>query len=149
MSKKVVFIINPKAGVKKKMNIPAFIKEHFSSDISYDIIIWKNKDDFKTYEKIKEFFDKYGNKAIVFARFLPIFRTFAPVVAGIVEMNKKQFMFYNILGSILWSFTMILAGHYLYELFLNHFQIDLKASFHPTYYDYNSCPYSYYEISEK
>ena len=49
----------------------------------------------------KDFFDKYGNKAIVFARFLPIFRTFAPVIAGIVEMDKKRFMFYNIVGSIL------------------------------------------------
>ncbi|MES2746806.1 MAG: VTT domain-containing protein [Bacteroidota bacterium] len=74
----------------------------------------------------KDFFDKYGNKAIVFARFLPIFRTFAPVIAGIVEMEKRRFMFYNIVGSILWSFTMIFAGHYLYELFLNQFHIDLK-----------------------
>lgn len=74
----------------------------------------------------KDFFDKYGNKAIVFARFLPIFRTFAPVIAGIVEMDKKRFMFYNIVGSILWSFTMIFSGHYLYNLFLNQFQIDLK-----------------------
>jgi len=74
----------------------------------------------------KDFFDKYGNKAIVFARFLPILRTFAPIIAGIVEMDKKRFMFYNIVGSILWSFTMIFSGHYLYELFLNQFQIDLK-----------------------
>jgi membrane-associated protein len=74
----------------------------------------------------KDFFDKYGTKAIVFARFLPIVRTFAPVVAGIVEMDKKKFMFYNILGSVLWSFTMIFAGHYLYELFKNEFGIDLK-----------------------
>lgn len=74
----------------------------------------------------KEFFDKYGNRAVVFARFLPIVRTFAPVIAGIVEMDKKRFMFYNILGSFLWSFTMIFAGHYLYELFLNSFGIDLK-----------------------
>ncbi|WP_395054481.1 DedA family protein [Flavobacterium sp.] len=74
----------------------------------------------------KEFFDKYGTKAIVFARFLPILRTFAPVIAGIVEMDKKKFMFYNILGSVLWSFTMIFSGHYLYELFLNQFNIDLK-----------------------
>ncbi|WP_298392724.1 VTT domain-containing protein [Flavobacterium sp.] len=74
----------------------------------------------------KDFFDKYGTKAIVFARFLPIVRTFAPVIAGIVEMDKKKFMFYNILGSILWSFTMIFAGHYLYELFLTQFNIDLK-----------------------
>jgi membrane-associated protein len=74
----------------------------------------------------KDFFDRYGTKAIVFARFLPILRTFAPVIAGIVEMDKKLFMAYNILGSVLWSFTIIFAGHYLYELFLNQFQIDLK-----------------------
>ncbi|MEC4003049.1 VTT domain-containing protein [Flavobacterium sp. SUN052] len=74
----------------------------------------------------KDFFDKYGTKAIVFARFLPIVRTFAPVVAGIVEMDKKKFMFFTILGSILWSFTMTFAGHYLYELFKNQFGIDLK-----------------------
>jgi membrane-associated protein len=53
-------------------------------------------------------------------------RTFAPVIAGIVEMDKKKFMAYNILGSILWSFTLIFSGHYLYELFLSQFQIDLK-----------------------
>ena len=74
----------------------------------------------------KDFFDKYGTKAIVFARFLPVVRTFAPVVAGIVEMERKKFMFYNILGSLLWSFTLIFAGHYLYELFLTQFKIDLK-----------------------
>jgi membrane-associated protein len=74
----------------------------------------------------KDFFDKYGTKAIVFARFLPIVRTFAPVVAGIVEMDRKKFMFFSILGSILWSFTMIFAGHYLYELFKLKFGIDLK-----------------------
>lgn len=74
----------------------------------------------------KDFFDKYGSKAIVFARFLPIVRTFAPVIAGIVEMKKEKFMFYSILGSFLWSFTMIFAGHYLYELFLSQFHIDLK-----------------------
>lgn len=74
----------------------------------------------------KDFFDKYGTKAIVFARFLPILRTFAPVIAGIVEMKRKKFMFYSIVGSFLWSFTMIFSGRYLYELFLNQFQIDLK-----------------------
>ncbi len=74
----------------------------------------------------KEFFDKYGNRAVVFARFLPIVRTFAPVIAGIVEMDRKRFMFYNILGSLLWSFTMIFAGHYLNALFMSKFGIDLK-----------------------
>ena len=74
----------------------------------------------------KDFFDKYGSKAIVFARFLPILRTFAPVVAGIVAMDKKKFMFFNVIGSFIWAFTMVFAGHYLYKLFLDKFQIDLK-----------------------
>ena len=73
----------------------------------------------------KDFFERYGGKAIIFARFLPIFRTFAPIVAGIVQMDKKKFMFFNILISFLWSFILIFAGHYLYGLFLD-MGIDLK-----------------------
>ncbi|NDP25915.1 MAG: DedA family protein [Flavobacterium sp.] len=75
----------------------------------------------------RDFFDKYGGKAIIFARFIPIFRTFAPIVAGIASMDKKKFMFNNIMGSVLWSFSMIFAGHYLSDLFKNQFGIDLKA----------------------
>jgi len=75
----------------------------------------------------RDFFDKYGGKAIIFARFLPIFRTFAPIVAGIAAMDKKKFMLNNIVGSILWSFSMILSGHYLSALFLEKFNIDLKS----------------------
>lgn len=75
----------------------------------------------------RDFFEKYGGKAIVFARFIPIFRTFAPIVAGIAAMDKKKFMFNNIAGSILWSFSMIFAGHYLSDLFKNQFGIDLKS----------------------
>jgi membrane-associated protein len=75
----------------------------------------------------RDFFDKYGGKAVIFARFLPIFRTFAPIVAGIASMDKKKFMFNNIVGSVLWSFSMIFAGHYLSDLFKNQFGIDLKA----------------------
>src|SRR6218665_1734978 len=74
----------------------------------------------------KDFFEKYGGKAIIYARFLPIFRTFAPIVAGIVSMDKKKFMFFNILSSFLWSFILIFSGHYLYGLFLDKFDIDLK-----------------------
>jgi membrane-associated protein len=73
----------------------------------------------------KDFFDKYGGKAIIFARFLPIFRTFAPIVAGIGMMDKKKFMFYNVLSSFLWSFVLIFSGHYLYGMFLEN-GIDLK-----------------------
>lgn len=75
----------------------------------------------------KDFFEKYGGKAIIFARFLPIFRTFAPIVAGIAGMDKKKFMFFNIISSILWSFSLIFAGHYLSALFLDKFNIDLKS----------------------
>lgn len=93
--------------------------------------LYKKEDTFWFKEKYllqaRDFFDKYGGKAIIFARFLPIFRTFAPIVAGIASMDKKKFMFNNILGSILWSFSMILSGHYLSALFMEKFGIDLKA----------------------
>jgi membrane-associated protein len=93
--------------------------------------LYNKKDTFWFKEKYllqsREFFDKYGGKAIVFARFLPIMRTFAPIVAGIAAMNKKEFMFYNILSSVLWSFSLIFAGHYLSALFLEKFNIDLKG----------------------
>lgn len=74
----------------------------------------------------KDFFERHGGRAIIFARFLPIFRTFAPIVAGIVTMDKKKFMFYNVISSFLWSFTLIFSGHYLYGFLLNNYQIDLK-----------------------
>jgi membrane-associated protein len=74
----------------------------------------------------KEFYDKHGGGAIVMARFLPIIRTFAPIVAGIVAMDKKRFTFYNFAGSFSWVFSMLFAGHYLQILFLKWFQFDLK-----------------------
>ena len=72
------------------------------------------------------FFEKHGGKAIIYARFLPIVRTFIPIIAGIVHMKKTKFMFYNVLSSIMWSFVLVFAGHYLYGLFLDQFDIDLK-----------------------
>ncbi|UYW01200.1 VTT domain-containing protein [Flavobacterium agricola] len=74
----------------------------------------------------KVFYDKHGGRAIVIARFLPIIRTFAPIIAGIVKMERKRFMFYNIISSILWAFTLIFAGHYLNEIFKSQFDINLK-----------------------
>ena len=73
-----------------------------------------------------DFFEKHGGGAIVLARFIPILRTFAPIVAGIVEMDKKKFAFYNLAGSIGWVLTMLFAGHYLQQLFLHSFHFDLK-----------------------
>jgi membrane-associated protein len=92
--------------------------------------LYNKKDSFwfkkKYLVQSKDFFERYGGKAIIFARFLPIFRTFAPIVAGIVTMDKKKFMFYNILSSFLWSFTLIFSGHYLYGFLLENYDIDLK-----------------------
>lgn len=74
----------------------------------------------------KAFYDKHGGEAIAFARFLPIVRTFAPVIAGIVAMNKRKFHLYNVVGCITWVFAMLFAGHYLDKLFLTKFGFDLK-----------------------
>jgi membrane-associated protein len=76
--------------------------------------------------RAKEFYDKHGGQAIVFARFLPIVRTFAPIIAGIVQMDRKKFMFYNIVGCIAWVASMLLAGHYLDKFFIRNFDFDLK-----------------------
>ncbi len=73
-----------------------------------------------------EFYEKHGGGAIIFARFLPIVRTFAPIVAGIVEMDKKKFSFFNMIGSIAWVFSMIIAGHFLQKWIFTQFDFDLK-----------------------
>ena len=74
----------------------------------------------------KEFYDKHGGGAIVIARFLPIIRTFAPIVSGIVQMPKSKFAFFNIVGCIAWVATMILAGHFLQQWILSQFGFNLK-----------------------
>ncbi|MDQ0593757.1 membrane-associated protein [Chryseobacterium ginsenosidimutans] len=72
------------------------------------------------------FFEKNGALAIIMARFLPVVRTFTPIVAGIVRMDKKEFLRDNVIGAVLWSFILIFAGHYLDKLFMDQFGIDLK-----------------------
>jgi len=63
----------------------------------------------------KEFYDKRGGAAIILARFLPIVRTFAPIVAGIVAMDRKKFFSYNIIGCVAWVFSMMILGYLLGE----------------------------------
>ena len=72
------------------------------------------------------FFERHGGKAIIFARFLPIVRTFVPIIAGVVRMPKGKFMLFNVISSLLWSITLVFAGHYLYKYCLEEFHLDLK-----------------------
>lgn len=65
--------------------------------------------------KAEEFYHKRGGGAIVLARFLPIVRTFAPIIAGIVKMDIKKFTLYNVLGAVIWVGTLMTAGYLLGE----------------------------------
>lgn len=61
--------------------------------------------------RAQAFYEKYGAKTIVIARFVPVVRTFAPVVAGVGQMNYRRFVTYNVAGGILWVVSMILTGY--------------------------------------
>jgi len=60
-----------------------------------------------------EYYEKHGGKTIILAQFIPILRTFAPVVAGVGEMGYRQFATYNVVGAILWVGSMLTAGYML------------------------------------
>lgn len=64
-------------------------------------------------QKARDFFERHGGKSIIFARFVPIVRTFVPVVAGAAKMEYKRFLFFNIFGGIGWIASMLLFGFYL------------------------------------
>lgn len=66
--------------------------------------------------KAEKFYEKHGKKTIVIARFMPMIRTFAPIVAGIGSMDYKTFISYNIFGGLIWGVGLTLAGYYLGNL---------------------------------
>ncbi len=90
---------------------------------------WKENFFFKRryLEQAHDFYEKNGGFAIVVARFLPFIRTFAPIIAGIVKMERAKFTFYNVLGCCLWVFSLIFAGHFLQKWLMSHYNFDLTA----------------------
>lgn len=75
--------------------------------------------------KAHAFYEKYGGKTIIIARFVPIVRTFAPIVAGAAGMPYRSFVVFNVVGGLAWVVSMILAGYFLGNLLKSRFGIDL------------------------
>jgi membrane-associated protein len=75
--------------------------------------------------KAHAFYEKYGGKTIIIARFVPIIRTFAPIVAGAAGMPYRSFVLFNIIGGLAWVVSMILSGYFLGNLLKSRFGINL------------------------
>lgn len=84
-------------------------KRLFSRD---DSLLFKKKH----IKSANAFYVKYGGKAIILARFMPIIRTFAPIVAGIADMDLKTFIVYSVVGSLLWAVGLTLVGFFVGQL---------------------------------
>lgn len=69
--------------------------------------------------KASRYYEKYGAKTLVLARFMPIVRTFAPILAGVGQMEYKKFFAYNLLGGALWTISLPLLGYYLGRIIPN------------------------------
>ncbi|HJQ08961.1 MAG TPA: DedA family protein [Candidatus Saccharimonadales bacterium] len=67
-------------------------------------------------ERAETFYEKHGGKTIMIARFVPYVRTFAPIVAGAARMPRGKFVVYNILGALIWTVSVVLAGYWLGSL---------------------------------
>jgi membrane-associated protein len=64
-------------------------------------------------DKTHEFFEKYGPRAVILARFVPIVRTFITAIAGVAAMNYRKFVIYSAIGGVLWAAGVTLAGYFL------------------------------------
>ncbi len=70
-------------------------------------------------KKAQDFYNKHGGKTIILARFIPVVRTFVPLIAGIAKMKYKTFMIYNIVGGLIWTAGVTYLGYYLGKLLQN------------------------------
>jgi membrane-associated protein len=79
--------------------------------------------------RAQEFYEKYGGKTIILARFVPIVRTFAPFVAGVGRMNFFRFWVFNIIGAIAWVLICVSAGYFFggFEFIKRHFELVIVA----------------------
>lgn len=91
--------------IGKKLGPALFRKE--------DSLLFKKKHLIAT----KDFYDRHGGKTIILARFVPVIRTFAPVVAGMANMPYRKFAVFNIIGGIGWVFSMTMLGYLLVTMF--------------------------------
>ncbi len=82
---------------------------------------WLSK---KHLQRTHEFYEKYGGKTIILARFVPIVRTFAPFVAGVGSMTYSRFALYNVTGAVVWVLSFLLAGYYFGQI------PTIKSNFH-------------------
>ena len=67
----------------------------------------------KHLQRAHAFYERHGGKTIILARFMPIVRTFAPVVAGVAEMEYRSFLAFNVIGGLLWVWSMLFIGYFL------------------------------------
>ena len=100
----------------------------FGRKIGPAMYTWKDRWYFKQrfLQQARVFYEEHGNGAIFYARFLPFIRTFAPIVAGIVEMDKRKFTIISSISAFVWVFVMMLAGRYLHQILLKEFNYNLS-----------------------
>lgn len=107
-------------------------------------------------EKSEDFYERHGGKTIMLARFIPIIRTFAPVVAGVGKMNQAKFMVYNIIGSTIWAVSVTMLAYYFGQRIpnLDKFILPLVVAaavftFSPTLYHILKDPQTRRKLADK
>jgi membrane-associated protein len=112
----------PLAGVLATIFIAAVIGDNVGYTIGQKTgpRLFKKKDGIifkqENVTRAEAFYEKHGGKTIIIARFIPVVRTFAPMVAGVGNMTRQKFVLYNIVGAAIWTGTVVMAGYWLGSL---------------------------------